>query len=503
MQTPKKFFVFLLAVLLYYFALIWRSSFIFQGKRYFVLFDDMMISMRYAHNLARGFGLVWNPGKPPVEGYSNFLWTVYMALFHLIPIPLNLTSFFIQATNALFLAATVVLVYKILKLLSKSALVTWGATIFTAFYFPLINWAVVLGTEVGVLTLLTTLLIYLYIKNNQITYVSILLITLGILTRMDFVTVTIGLLLFSYLADRESRRFIVVSSIFLGIGTMIGLGFRYSYYHDIFPNTYYLKTTGYPLLYRIARGIYVLRGLGNVFLFGGALLGAIFIKSRSILLLALLFFMQIIYSVFVGGDAWEFLGGANRYIAIVMPLFFVLFFLVVESGIKICKKTVQKNIFFKLGLTIFLIFSFLSFNSGNDNTLFQLLFLKAPLNRQDSIVNVQEAYDLSHYTNKQAVIAVSWAGIVPYFTDRQFVDFLGKNDRVLAHEPAHITGTGLRKIISFWPGHTKWDYGYSLGKLKPDVVVTVYPLEAALPYLTKYYEQKKLGKSYFYVKVND
>jgi arabinofuranosyltransferase len=48
-------------------------------ERYWYLGDDAMISMRYAHNLADGIGLVWNPGER-VEGYTNFLWTMYMAV---------------------------------------------------------------------------------------------------------------------------------------------------------------------------------------------------------------------------------------------------------------------------------------------------------------------------------------------------------------------------------------------------------------------------------------
>ncbi len=37
--------------------------------------DDAYISFRYAKNAALGHGLVYNPGEP-VEGYTNFLWTV-------------------------------------------------------------------------------------------------------------------------------------------------------------------------------------------------------------------------------------------------------------------------------------------------------------------------------------------------------------------------------------------------------------------------------------------
>ncbi len=41
--------------------------------------DDAYISFRYARNLVDGHGLVWNPGEW-VEGYTNFLWVLILAL---------------------------------------------------------------------------------------------------------------------------------------------------------------------------------------------------------------------------------------------------------------------------------------------------------------------------------------------------------------------------------------------------------------------------------------
>ncbi len=41
--------------------------------------DDSYITFRFARHLARGDGVVWNPGEPPVEGYSNFLWLLLSA----------------------------------------------------------------------------------------------------------------------------------------------------------------------------------------------------------------------------------------------------------------------------------------------------------------------------------------------------------------------------------------------------------------------------------------
>jgi hypothetical protein len=49
----------------------------FLAYRVLWLGDDAYISFRYARNLAEGHGLVFNPGER-VEGYTNFLWTVFL-----------------------------------------------------------------------------------------------------------------------------------------------------------------------------------------------------------------------------------------------------------------------------------------------------------------------------------------------------------------------------------------------------------------------------------------
>ena len=63
----------LVAALALYAALAWRFNFVC---------DDAYISFRYSRHLAEGHGLVFNLGrKPPVEGYSNFLWVLLCAAF--------------------------------------------------------------------------------------------------------------------------------------------------------------------------------------------------------------------------------------------------------------------------------------------------------------------------------------------------------------------------------------------------------------------------------------
>ena len=61
------------AVLAYCAALAWLDR--------FLTFDDAFMSYRYARHLGAGFGLVWNPGEAPVEGFTNLLLVVMLAPF--------------------------------------------------------------------------------------------------------------------------------------------------------------------------------------------------------------------------------------------------------------------------------------------------------------------------------------------------------------------------------------------------------------------------------------
>ena len=78
-----------------------KTIFVADGKLYSALFDDAMISMTYARNLAQGLGPVWNPGER-VEGYTNPLWVVFLAGIHLLPIPENWISLAVQIAGRSF-----------------------------------------------------------------------------------------------------------------------------------------------------------------------------------------------------------------------------------------------------------------------------------------------------------------------------------------------------------------------------------------------------------------
>lgn len=69
-----------------------------------------MISMRYAKHPAAGHWLVWNIGEGSIEGFTNLLWTLYVALLHLLPVAASKTSLLVQVSSAVLLLLNLVVV---------------------------------------------------------------------------------------------------------------------------------------------------------------------------------------------------------------------------------------------------------------------------------------------------------------------------------------------------------------------------------------------------------
>src|SRR6266566_1853056 len=103
--TKRYFFPLILVLFLLYSAIvIYKTSFIVHGVRYFSLSDDLMTGMKFAYNLAHGHGWVFSLNGQHVEGFTNPLWVLYMTLFHLFPIPIEKISLAIQISAAVFMA---------------------------------------------------------------------------------------------------------------------------------------------------------------------------------------------------------------------------------------------------------------------------------------------------------------------------------------------------------------------------------------------------------------
>lgn len=485
----------LLAFAVYAWRFIRLTSFTIDGKLYYALFDDAMISMQYARNLANGHGLVWNTGGPRVEGFSNPLWVLFMAFFQRFGLPSSTVSLTIQISGAVFLVANLFIVKKIAQHFNSNWLAPLLAIGLTAFYFPLNNWSLQ-GMEVSALTLLLSIAVWrslVMLQRERFSVLPYLLLATGSWVRVDMMVPLIALTSFMAWADPEQRRrhlswgFGLLAAFFL-----VQTSLRYWYYGEWLPNTYYLKVVGIPLGERIRRGL----GVFGQFIWGSGwtlmvlpLILLLLWPSKSTYLLFALLAGQAAYSIYVGGDAWEHKGGANRFLAIVMPLFFVLFVHALDK-IRAALLQVRSNQGLKAGsqvlLGAFVFTSLFSFNYINENDArAKWMLLKRPIFVAGTQRYVTMGLVLNRITDEQASIAVATAGNIIYFSEREGIDMLGKSDTLVARSQPHPSDGVLNNVEDlFRPGHNKWDYQHSIVELQPDIVAQVWGSSVEMdPYL--------------------
>lgn len=493
-------------------AFIQRTAILVDGEEIHALFDDAMISMQYAKNLANGDGLVWNAGGQPVEGYSNPLWVLLMAGIHLLPIPLPQTSFYLKLLSLVFLLLNLVMVKKIAEQLTDNKLVPLLAAFLTAFYFPLNNWSLQ-GMEVGLQALLINmglLLALQALRTRAFSYWPYLVFALAILLRMDSAAPAIAATAVFAWIDKPRRKLHLQWGLGAIGATLLGLTiFRLVYYGDWLPNTYYLKLGGMSTILRISLGLrrfWDFAWNSNWVLFALPLALLALDKRKLLWPLYGAFIAQVSYSIYVGGDAWEHVGGANRFIASVMPIFFVLF----AQTLGLLADLILRNAKFnsdwpqkagQTGAAIFAIASLFSFN----NLLVNNPIAKWTLQEKPVFTDSVERYalmglTLHDLTAPDAVIAVITAGNIPYFSERTCIDLLGKNDRFIASGPMRVNSS-LFEPGDFRPGHNKWDYAYSIGELHPDVVAQIWEgtEEEAAPYLVNYERYVIDGIPYYFL----
>ncbi len=228
--------------------------------------DDAFISFRYARNLVDGEGLVFNPGER-VEGYSNLLWTVLMA----IPIGLALDPVpFSAGLGLLFSLGCLVCCHAMSRLFlaDRGLAVQLLPSVLLATSTSFSLWAVS-GMEMALFTLLILAGSYLFLQdlgervpNPRRTALSGLLLGLASLTRPEgplFIALAVPTILLG--AQRRDQR--VRRALAFGLSAAAILlpyyAWRLAYYGHLVPNTYYVKAAGG--MYAIQHGLAYLNKL--------------------------------------------------------------------------------------------------------------------------------------------------------------------------------------------------------------------------------------------------
>lgn len=482
-------------------AFIWRNSFVlYDGRRYFNLFDDAFVSMRYGWNLAHGRGLVWNAGEL-VEGYTNLLMTLFMA-----------------AVTALWDKATAVLVVQlsgigcmlvIAEMTRRSARdgLGWGAGAWwlqpLAFacglaYYPLAYWSL-MGMETGLLAALLLTGVWLALRaaadGRRLPALGLVL-GLAFLTRPD--SLLPAGLLFAYVAVERAqagtwraaaRRLAPAAALY----ALFPLGqalFRWSYYGSLVPNTYVLKISGIPLAARLANGVgFILPFMEQtVVVLALAALNGVLGWNRPKTLFLTLFATLAAYQVWVGGDFYNYW----RFLAPAMPL---LLLPAADEALALARAAggghdgraayLRRSPVWRAWPRLASVAPVPPAAVGRRLALVGLLLFAGAVGLAQrrfwpelslarktphavfNATNASFALALNDLTDADATLGVFWAGTIPYYADRYAIDYLGKADPVIARRPPDLSGAVSLFGMTSWVGHNKYDLDYSLKQRRP------------------------------------
>lgn len=495
-----------------------RAGYASGGSFLPTLFDDAMISMTYAKTYSTYGELVWYPGAERVQGYSNPGWTMFFVLLHKLE-HLNVSAILlVQICGVLILIGIAKNTQSLIEIINPKASLfhirLYSGSVM--FLYPLMFWTL-RGMEVGVLSLLLTSIIRaiwkLESKKRNMSYLLLCTFaSLGVFIRLDFIIFILAILVSGVIRDKK----ILLQNLFLFTSSSLSLTailyVQYKYYGSAMPNTFYLKLENIEIQDRLIRGsLNLLKHLNLLLLpliFIYFTIRKVLIDKRLLDLLMCLLF-GFTYSIWVGGDAWEWSGMTNRYISTTLPLlcailgslpiqrfthnigirqYIKLVAFLAFTGSLIGVYTNPIRFEFSRALVYLLIFLVVMFplitlfsklmSPQSQGSLLSLSILLMCVNLsgmyyfiRDGGIHVKDdqkiaitSLFLSQQMNSRSSTALFWAGTPGYYLPGKLYDLLGKND----YDTAKLIPDG-----EFWPGHDKHDFAGVICKRLPDYVFSV------------------------------
>ena len=442
--------------------------------------DDSYISLKYSYNIANGNGITYNTNDGPVEGYSNFLWVILnIPSVILFDDPLIMSKIF----GIILLIISIFLIYKIINLFEIKYKFLIFIGIFLFLSYPGTYYWYLAGLETPLYIFFILFASYLMIKEiktNRFLYSSLAFLGL-ILTRIDavvpiFIILSIVLLAIILNKIQYNKKYLIMNLLILISLTLVYNLFRYLYFNDIFPTTYYAKIINTAS--KISTGFDY---IGNLFLLHPLLIAIpivlIFInkiqKNYKFILLAfcILILTQLMYIIYIGGD-WMPL---YRFITPFTPLVIITIIpfidklIISKEDFEIRKKSKVNKIndkkvksikylvsFITLGLILFI---HIMYQFGEHPIR---IFYHSELTKQGTYFG---KYVKDNFNN-DIITAHGAAGAFAYFSTKNNIDISGINDY-------HISHTAISSLLNsddIAVGHEKGDGEYILYK-NPDIIV--------------------------------
>ena len=406
-----------------YLFLFWLSSQIFS-----MTIDDAYITFRYSKNLALGFGPTYNPGLPPVEGYTTFLWMLLMTLPHFIGV--NVATFsklFGILLTCGTLASTSLITFTLTRQFTLKARLFFG--VFSAYLtamLPITAIHAIAGMETSLFMFLIALMVYIVIvglldSSRLLLWSPLVGLFIG-LTRPEGNAIALLVLacawFFSVPAIRKR-----LTWFSLGLYVLPGAVYfiwRYLYYGLPFPLPFYMKVLHGSGVFGGVNDVgtfllYLLPGISVLLLAGILRLRREYLVILSPILFLLIFYLFPVHAM---GFDWRFIYPVTPFISILVAIGGITIFDLLRGLIQSAKPWEPV-----------LLIGLLLIGLGNLENLDGMI-----KNEQIYAAGISDYKSfgtlLSRFNNKhEMTLAIGDAGTVPYYSDWQVVDLFGLNSK--------------------------------------------------------------------------
>ena len=427
--------------------------------------EDAAMVMRYADHLAAGHGLVWNIGEAPVDGATDFLFTVVVAGLRMVGIEIELAT---RAVIVFGWVSTTLLIYvSARRVLGTSPAIAFVATIPIALGPGILYARAGFGAPFFGLWVATSSILMLRLINEPTAKrtISVLLglsvLLLG-LTRPE--GVVLGIFLVLAVAVKLGFR-AAIDRLSWGLSLFIVLGgayflWRWSYFGYPLPNPYYKKGGGTLHLDGLAQSL-----KGSLwFAFPFAALWLLALADSKTRRTAAALAVPIVGFMMIWSMLSPEMNFAYRFqypILVLVAVFWPMLFVQIRESPGEVVPNLQSHLRMQLWRHRFLTIAIVA------SSLLVFPIGAIYLNLRAS--NGAEATDqravigelLAPYAARGYTIATTEAGLIPLKSHWRALDTWGLNDQAIAHR-GYITASDLdqrRPLVAFIhmtyvPGHS-------------------------------------------------
>jgi arabinofuranosyltransferase len=422
--------------------------------------DDAFISFNYARSLVEGEGLTWFGTR--IEGYTNFLWVLWIAMG--LKVGANPVAWsYVGGLTAFVL--TIIALSRLAYSLFRKYVPTLLAILLFITNYSVLSYATggletMLQTALlcTVATMVWEMILSARYSCHRCVFLSVFL-ALAVMTRLDSALpgAVMGLGLLHGMWKKRSGWRSVAGAIVPG-AMLLGVWFlwKISYYNgELLPNTFYAKAEGGSYSMAFNGIIFIIRFIGWYLLWPFLGLGLVVVwwKKRwkvpqGMPLMGILLLTWMGYLICVGGDFMEF-----RFMVPIMP------FLVIFLAYTIYQE-MGESLFARPLLVSIVAFIILGFASIMHARNFDGITSDKTL---DSIPSLSTCYGLypdgkwsllgdrlyEELSEFGATIALKPVGAIPYYSRLTTVDQWGLNDSIVASEGMPASSEYRR------PGHRR------------------------------------------------